>query len=134
MLKPPVKPTAETEAFWKGCDRGELTFQCCGNCGKPQFPPSVSCVHCHSDRLEWRASAGRGTVHSFTVVERAPLPSFRSAVPYIIALIDLEEGFRMMMNIRTPAPDTVHVGMPVDVVFEPYDDVQLPQAVPATAP
>lgn len=133
MQKPALKPTAEATPFWMGCSRGELRYQYCTNCCTPQFPPSVVCVHCHSDRLEWKVSSGQGTVHSFTVVWRAPTPAFKEQVPYVIALIDFEESFRMMMNVRTQQPDDIRVGTPVSVVFEEYEDTQLPQAVPRPA-
>lgn len=134
MQKPMVKPTTETAPFWESCNRGELSYQCCAICGEAQFPPSVVCVHCHSDRLEWRVSSGRGTVHNFTVVERAPLPVFKAQVPYVIALVDFEEGFRMMMNVQTDQPYAVGIGMPVAVVFEEHGDVRLPQAALVPGP
>lgn len=133
MQKPGIRPTTETSSFWESCGRGELRYQRCVDCGKPQFPPSVVCVHCHSDQLEWHVSRGIGTVHSATVVERAPLPAFKQDVPYVIALIDLDEGFRMMMNVRTSQPYFVNIGMPITVVFEEHGDMRLPQAILLTS-
>ncbi|CAH1690921.1 conserved hypothetical protein [Hyphomicrobiales bacterium] len=105
-----------------------MRYQGCLTCGRAQFPPSVICVHCHSDILEWRTSSGRGRIYSLTQVWRAPIPAMAAAVPYYIALIDLEEGFRIMVNIRSQPEDRVEIGAPVIVVYETADDVSLPQA------
>ena len=124
------RANAETAPFWEGCRRGELLYQVCAPCGRAQFPPRARCAHCHEARLEWRRSAGRGTVHSFTVVERAPSAAFET--PYVLALIDLDEGFRMMTNLRGCAPEDAAIGLVVRIVFEPLEDGgALPQATPA---
>jgi uncharacterized OB-fold protein len=121
------RANAETAPFWEGCRRGELLYQACLACGRAQFPPRARCAHCHEGRLEWRRSAGRGAVHSFTVVERAPSAEF--ATPYVLALVDLDEGFRMMLNLRECAPARATLGMRVRVVYEVLEDGgMLPQA------
>jgi uncharacterized OB-fold protein len=130
LAKPAVIPTPETAPFWHGAAAGKLLFQVCGACGHAQFPPRPVCLNCRGTALDWRESAGRGSVFSFTVVHRAPLDSFRVDVPYVVALIDLEEGPRMMMNIRRCAPEQVRIGAPVITFFESYaEGVALPQAM-----
>jgi uncharacterized OB-fold protein len=129
-LKPRPRATAETLRFWTKCADGELTYQSCEACGKSQFPPRVICVHCRSDKIVWRTSVGRGIIHSFTVVHRPPLDSFSKDVPYVIALIDLDEHFRMMMNVRNVDPASVRIDQRIKVVFEDVGDgMSLPQAM-----
>ena len=133
LQKPVPQPTADTEAFWEGCAHGELRYQQCGACGQVQFYPRPMCTGCQSTNVHWRVSAGRGSLHSYTIVHRPPTPAFKADVPYVIALVDLVEGFRMMMNVRDCDHAALHVGMPVEVFFEPIgnDDQKLPQARPA---
>lgn len=129
---PQPRPTAETLPFWEGCARGSLMFQHCEACGHAQFPPSLQCARCHQPGLTWREATPRGIVHSFTVVHRAPTAAFKERVPYVIALIDLEAGFRMMTNWRGDI-DAVVIGLPVHIVFESNGGPwPLPQARPAT--
>lgn len=119
---------ADTAPFWSGTARGELLYQRCGACGRPQFPPRQHCAHCQSGEPEWQRSAGKGAVHTFTVVHRAPTAAFKDDVPYTIALVDLDEGFRMMMNVIGCPPGEVGIGTRVRVVFRPHGDAMLPQA------
>lgn len=118
-------PNADTLPFWEACARGELLYQMCLACERPQFYPRRLCASCQSDRLEWRRSKGRGTVASHTTVHRAPQPAFKT--PYVIALIDLDEGFRMMVNILDAAPEAVAIGARVTIVFQEIEGVSLPQ-------
>lgn len=129
MDKPLPRPTAETLPFWQACAEGRLVYQRCAACARAQFPPRTRCAACLADALHWRESARVGTVHSHTTVMRAPTEAFRGAVPYVIALVDLDEGFRMMMNLRGCEPDAVRIGSRVRVNFEPSGGPwPLPQA------
>jgi uncharacterized OB-fold protein len=83
-----------------------------------QFYPRAHCLACHLGDLELEDSSGRGAVYSFTVAHWAPVDEFRAAVPYLLALVDMREGFRIMANILNCEADEVHIGMPVTVVFE----------------
>ena len=118
MNKPLPRPTAATLPFWQACAQGRLTYQHCDACGRAQFPPRNRCVACQAPGPVWRESARMGTVHTFTDVHRAPTTAFKQDVPYVIALIDLDEGFRMMMNVRGSAPGAVRIGSRVRVNFE----------------
>jgi uncharacterized protein len=129
MPKPVPVPNAETRPFWEACARGELLYQRCVSCGRAQFYPRAHCAHCHSGGLEWRRSLGVGAVYSHTTVHRAPTPAFKPMVPYVIALVDLDEGFRMMMNVLDCEPSKVAIGTRVRVVFRESDGALLPQAV-----
>lgn len=128
--KPVPRPNADTRPFWDACNDGRLTFQKCRSCGHAQFYPRSACTACESADLEWRDAAPHGTIHSFTVVHRAPSPAFRADVPYVLALVDLADGFRMMMNVVGCDPATVAIGQPVRIVFEDRAGQKLPQATP----
>ena len=79
---------------------GELRVQRCEACGAKQFPPRAVCLACRSTDLDWAIAPPRGTIHSFTIVHRAPTEAFKARVPYAIALVDLAPGVRMMMNVE----------------------------------
>ncbi|SDB75111.1 Zn-ribbon domain-containing OB-fold protein, partial [Belnapia rosea] len=90
---------ADSAPYWQGAREGRLLIRRCDACGKTHFMPRHLCPACWSADLRWVEATGRGTVHSFTVIRRAPLAAFAPRVPYVVALIDLEEGPRMMANI-----------------------------------
>lgn len=131
MAKPLPKPNAVTRPYWDGAAAGELRYQRCGACGKTQFPPSSRCSHCHADALAWHVSAGRGEVHSCTLVQRAPTAEFKADSPYVIALVDLDEGFRLMLNLRGEGALETAIGDRVRVIYEATGEegIVLPQAV-----
>jgi uncharacterized OB-fold protein len=132
--KPVPQPTPESQPFWDGCRRGELLYQRCPSCGRAQFYPRPACAGCGGETLEWRRSDGRGTVHAVTVVYRPPTAAFKLDVPYAVALVDLDEGFRMMANIIGADPEAIAIGDRVSVTFERRGDLALPQFSRATHP
>jgi uncharacterized protein len=135
MRKPVPIPTSDTAAYWAACNRSELIYQRCNGCGHVQFYPRRSCIECQGGDLAWLQSARRGAVHSFTIVQRAANRAFDGDVPFVIALIDLDEGFRMMMNVVGEDRLSVKIGSRVCVVFEPCSNEQkLPQAKLDAAP
>ncbi len=129
-LKPVPVPNADTQVFWDACNEDRLLFQTCRDCNHTQFYPRAICASCQSRNLEWRDSGKLGVVHSYTIVQRAPSPAFKADAPYLLALIDLDEGFRMMMNILDCPADAASIGMPIQVVFEQRDGQKVPQAAP----
>jgi uncharacterized OB-fold protein len=131
-MKPLPHANATTRPFWAGCIAGRFDVQYCRTCGHRQFPPRFACTVCRGTDFEWRTSSGAGTVYSYTVVHRAPLDSFKADVPYVLAIVELEEGVRTMMNVRGVDPEAVRIGLPVEIFFEPTRDGEppLPQARP----
>ena len=124
--------TSDTQFFWDGVRAHRLLIQRCASCGALRHPPRPMCPHCQS--LEWDAieSSGRGTVYSFVIPHHPPLPWFPE--PYVVALVDLEEGTRLVSNIVGVAPEAVTIGMPVAVRFEAFDgDIVLPLFAPEGA-
>jgi uncharacterized OB-fold protein len=132
--KPVPRISAEARPYWDGCRAGELRYQACRGCKRVQFYPRALCAGCGGIDLEWRRSAGAGVVHAVTVVYRAPSEPFRGDVPYAVALVDLDEGFRMMANVVGGDPERVAIGDRVRVVFEARGEVTLPQFTRVEAP
>lgn len=132
-MKPTPTPTPTTREFWERCHAArELTIQRCERCDHAMFYPRQACVRCASRSLVTQPVAGTATVYSYTVVSQAPSREFEPAVPYLIALIELDEGPRLMANVLTDAPFDVEIGMPVRLTFEQRGpDVHIPQFVPA---
>src|SRR5262245_4253905 len=112
----PRFPELDSEPFWRATKRHELTYQQCQDCNEVVFYPRQHCPACGSASLTWRVSAGEGVIYTFSVVRANRSPSFRDLVPYVVAWIDLDEGFRMMSNVVGLEPvDNVQVGMRVRV-------------------
>jgi uncharacterized OB-fold protein len=115
-IKPLPKPSPTSRPFWEAARRHELTLQQCGDCQAYIYYPRDRCPQCFSDKLNWQRVSGRGKVYSYTVVRRASTRSFADA-PYVLAIVELDEGVRMTTNIVAP-PEKVKVGMPVTVTFD----------------
>lgn len=128
MSKPLPQPTPESQPFWDGCARGELRYQRCRDCGAVQPLPRGLCERCHGKALDWRVASGHGRILSYTIVHRAPTPAWRDDVPYVIALIDLDEGFRLMVNLAGGEQPGLAIGAAVGIDFVNVGGTTLPQA------
>ncbi|HEX9831939.1 MAG TPA: Zn-ribbon domain-containing OB-fold protein [Mycobacterium sp.] len=121
LAQPPFgpipQPTAVSQTHWRAAETGELAVQRCGQCLRYVFNPATTCPYCLSTDLPWRSSCGRGVIHTMTTVHRAPTPGVQT--PYVVAVIELEEGWYMLSNIVECAPEKVYIGMPVSVTFLP---------------
>ncbi len=121
----------ESAPFWSAARERAFLIRHCSACGRNHFYPRHSCPHCWSEQCEWRRASGRGRIYSYTVIHHNDVPPFHEQVPYIVALIDLEEGVRVTSNIVECTPEVVHVGLPVEVVYERVsDEVTLPRFRP----
>ncbi|WP_018655432.1 OB-fold domain-containing protein [Actinomadura flavalba] len=130
-LRPAIGP--DTRFFWDGVDAGELRVQKCADCAALRHPPGPMCPECHSVERDHVVAAGRGTVHSYVVHHHPPVPG--RTPPYVVAVVELDEGVRIVGNVNGCDPADVHVGMPVRLVFERMDDdLVLPQWTPLDAP
>lgn len=128
MHKPRPQPTPESQPFWDGCAAGKLRYQRCADCGRAQSLPRASCAHCHGTRLAWQAASGRGRILSYTVVHRAPTAAWRADVPYAIAIVDLDEGFRLMTQVTGGEQPGLAIGAAVTIGFTTRDGQPLPVA------
>ena len=121
----PLFPEPDTAPFWTATAGHRLTYQVCRACGQVVFHPRRHCTCCTSGDLEWRDSAGAGTVYTFTVIRQHGHPFFRARIPYLVGLIDLDEGFRMLAEISAD-PETLQVNQRVTVTWEDHTDLSVP--------
>lgn len=127
----PRFPEPDSEPFWRGTKAHELKYQTCNDCSNVVFYPRGHCTRCGSSNLSWHTSSGNGTVYTYSIVRQNRSPAFRDLVPYVVAWIDLDEGFRMMSNVvGLDKVEDVKVGMKVKVQWEDYEEVSLPLFVP----
>jgi uncharacterized OB-fold protein len=109
IAAPPINP--ETQPFWDAAGQGKLLYKKCAACAEPHFYPRPHCPFCFSDKVEWQEASGRGTIYTYSVMRRAP-------VPYAIAYVTLAEGPTMMTNIVDCDLDGITIGQPVRLVFK----------------
>jgi uncharacterized OB-fold protein len=116
------------EEFYRWCGEGELRFQRCTECGSWRHVPREMCAECGARCWEWAPSSGRGTLFTWTVVARALHPDFAEDVPYAPAVIELDEGVRLLSQVVDCPIEELEMGMPVEVVFEKVtEEVALPR-------
>jgi uncharacterized OB-fold protein len=120
--RPLPQPTRISAPFWRAAAEGRLLLQFCRPCRSFIYYPRPFCPSCWREDLEWREASGRGRVYTYTVVRRAATPAFADKVPYVLAIVELEEGPRMVTNIVGCRPEEVRVGMPVRAVFEKFSE------------
>lgn len=129
--KPLPNPTPFSKPFWDGAKRHELLIQKCQDCQKFVFYPKVICPFCLSYNLEWIKASGRGRVYTYSVVYSYAPTEFSDDIPYIIAVIELEEGVRMMSNIVECRPEEVKCDMDVEAIFQDVtEEITLPKFRP----
>jgi uncharacterized OB-fold protein len=129
--RPLPQPTPETQHFWDGAKAGELRLQRCNSCQKIYFPPRPFCPACAAREVSVFAASGKGRLYSYVIHHRA-VAGFDP--PYAIAVVELDEGPRMMTNITNcpQTPEALVLDMPVEVAFEKQnDDITLPLFRPA---
>ena len=127
--KPLPTPTQDTKEYWEGCKQHQLLIQRCRNCGAFRFYPRPMCPNCNSMDSKWVKARGKGKVYSWTVAVQQFHHAFE--VPYIVAIVELDEGIRMTTNIIDCKPEELYVGMPVEVIFEDVtEEITLPKFKP----
>jgi len=119
--RPAPIPDADSAPYWSAAHDGRLVIQRCDRCGSHQLYPRDRCLACRGP-VQWVEASGRGTVYSFTVIRQNYARPFRDWIPYVVALVDLEEGPRLMTNIVGCEPDAVRVGLAVRATFEVVSD------------
>ena len=130
---PAPVPTRDSAPFWEAAKQEKLLIQRCTDCGQAQFYPRGFCIHCLSESLEWVAASGRGRIHSYTICHVPGHPAMAGRVPYVMALVDLVEGVRMLVEIQDIDLSKIAIGSAVKVLFEHrVDGWTLPQFHPYT--
>ena len=121
------QPTPASQPFWDGTRAGELRLQQCDACHEHVLYPRPRCPHCGAAALRWVRASGRGKLHTY-VVSHLAAPGWEGETPYVIAVVQLDEGPRMMSNlVGVPAdPARLALDMPLQVVFQPRGEQMLP--------
>lgn len=123
--QPQVDP--DSAPYWAALKDNRLILKNCLSCGLSHFYPRSICPHCHSDNLDWIESPGVGEIYSFTIARRPAGPHFTEKVPYCIAIVQLNEGPRLMTHLITKYPDDIRIGLNVKVHFDRmYTDFTMP--------
>jgi hypothetical protein len=118
VVKPVPRPSAESLPYWEGAREKKLLLQHCRSCGEFWFPPSARCRHCLSHNFAWEEVSGQGRIYSFVVYHRHYHPAFEDELPYVVAIIELDEGPRLLSNIVGGPSQDVRCDLPVRAVFE----------------
>ncbi|MGW6011329.1 Zn-ribbon domain-containing OB-fold protein [Streptomyces sp. NPDC055210] len=113
---------AFTRPYWDAAADGRLLLRRCGACGRAHHYPREFCPHCWSEAVTWERATGRATLYTWSVVHRNDLPPFGSRTPYVAAVVDLEEGPRMMTEVVECAEGDLRVGMALEVAFRVEGD------------
>jgi len=130
--KPIPTPSEDSRPYWEAVRNHELKLQQCRECSAFRFPPAEVCSECTADAYDWQPVSGKGRVFSFVIYYRAYHPGFRDELPYVVAVIELDEGPRMLSNVIGCKPEEVRCDMPVAVTFEDItDEASLPRFQPA---
>ena len=119
--RPVPRPTPITQPFWDGAREGRLMIQYDPEAESYQFWPRAASVRTGKRNLEWRAVSGQGSLYSYTVTH-VPTPGFEDRVPYLVGLIELDEGVRIIANLVNMTEDDAEIGMAVKVAWETLSD------------
>jgi uncharacterized OB-fold protein len=119
-LEPPMSPAGEP--FWQATREPRLDLPWCTSCERAIWYPRLTCPDCLGSDLEWRPASGEGTVYAASVQHRPAHPKLADRVPYVVALVDLAEGVRMMSSVVDTDPESVSPGLAVTVAWEPLSD------------
>ncbi len=132
-VKPLPQIDPESEPFWKGCKEHRLEVQRCKKCSQFYFYPRARCPFCFTNEVEWVKCSGKGKVHTFTIIRQSAMPGFRDEAPYVVAVVELDEGgVQMLTNLVQADVTKVKIGMPVQVHFEDAtEEITLPKFRPA---
>ena len=115
-------PDADSQPFWDAAKEGRFLLARCGACGRAHHYPRPFCPSCWSEDVSWEQASGRATLYTHSTVYMNDLAPFRDRLPYVAALVELEEGPRVMTTIVDCAPEDLRMGMPLRVAFRELDE------------
>jgi uncharacterized protein len=122
----PSRPLPDTrnagKEFWSAAAEGRLLVPRCNACERTFWHPRPRCPHCGSGNVGWISGSGKGAIHTFTVVRQSGDPFFKTRLPYAVAMVELDEGVRLMSNIVDTPIEALRIGMRVEVMFEAAGD------------
>ena len=132
--KPIPVPQGESDEYWNKAKEGELWLRNCNSCGNPYFYPRDISPCCFSKDTSWIKASGKASLYTYAIVHRAPHPGFAQDAPFVVAIVELEEGPHMPTNIviDDPTPENLQIGMPLEVTFVDISEkIALPKFKPA---
>ena len=130
---PRPRPDHDTEPFWAGCREGRFLVPVCDACGRGRWPPGPMCPYCRATATTWTPSDGQGRVYSWVVVTHPVDEVLVDQVPYVVGLIDLPEGVRVVGNVVGGEPGDLSAGEPVELFFEDAEDgMRMPTSAAST--
>jgi len=124
--KPVPRPSPESLPFWQAAKENRLLLPRCNHCASFFFPPAQRCRHCLSSDIAWVESKGTGRIYSFVIYHRSYHPAFEAHIPYVVAIVELDEGVRLLSNIIGTPPENVRCDQRVRVTFEERDGASIP--------
>lgn len=128
--KPLPTPDGDSKFYWESCQKEKLMIQQCMDCDEHIFYPRIVCPHCMSDQLNWVEASGRGKIYSYTIARRGAGPAFSQDAPYVVALVELDEGVRILSNIIEVDVEEVHCEMKVQALFQDREGMKIPMFQP----
>ena len=133
MRRPRPTPSPVTEQFWRATGQHQFLLQNCLRCNSVQFYPKATCTTCGASELDWQPASGKGTLHTYTIARRSTHPAFAGSEPYVVAIVELEEGPRVTGNVVDCDVDDVRIGMPLELAWDEPDEegISLPLWHPA---
>ena len=132
--KPIPVPQGESDEYWNKAKEGELWLRNCNSCGNPYFYPRDISPCCFSKDTSWIKASGKASLYTYAIVHRAPHPGFAQDAPFVVAIVELEEGPHMPTNIviDDPTEENLKIGMALEVIFEDISEkIALPKFKPA---
>jgi hypothetical protein len=131
MAKPLPILTPDTAPFWEGCRNGQLLLQRCTACAAWRYPPTPVCPRCAATEAAWTPTSRKGRIHSFVIYHRAFHPAYAAEVPYAVALVELDEGVRMLLRVVDCPLDALIIDTAGEIRFLPLtEEVSVPVFVP----
>ena len=131
--KPLPQPGTEDAVFWGGCQHHQLRFQKCLGCGLVRWPPNIICPRCYSRETEWITAIGKGKLYTYAVYYQAFHPSFKDSLPYVVAVVELDEGPHLLTNLADCDIEQIRCDMPVEVKWQDFPaGYNLPKFKPVT--
>jgi len=126
---PAPQPNEASTPYWRALDEGRLTFQRCTSCGNAWLPPRTECPKCLATRWQWETALGRAKLVSWVVYHHGYHPYFESRLPYNVAVVELDEGPRLMSNV-VEADGGLRLEMPLELIIQRESGVALPRFKP----
>lgn len=120
--RPIPRPSPESRPFWEGCRNGQFLLQYCNACGALNWFPRDYCVDCGHHGFTWKPSTGRGVLETYSIVHRPMNEAWKSEVPYMLGMVKLDEGIRMVSRIESHHGEDTALGAPVRVKFVPVSE------------